>query len=382
MAQYQDLQAKLNENPNWANENAAEYNRQIVALSQGLDQMSALYDEFTAIDPDVAMTLFEDLGGQAQLDEYTSSIAALQAAGEQVSPELQKMADQLETLKLLGNPLALRAGMDTVSTSLQFITPDQLAAAQAQLEQAGTDSAQGLADGMTAGAPTVATAGGDMSQAAIDAAQDTLQTHSPSVVMREMGMYAGQGLALGITASQGMVSAAMSGMLSNVRGYFAPSWSSAWQSVAASMGAALAGMAGYMDSAMSRVISSAQSGLNRLRSLAASAGAISVSTVPKMAQGATLTAPTIVEVAEAGYPETIVPHIDTPRSRALLADAAAGVGVGLGGINITFAPQVVVQGGGDAASQLEQAMGDIEDQFEVWFERFMARNRAVAYGNV
>ena len=85
------------------------------------------------------------------------------------------MADQLETLKLLGNPLALRAGMDTVSTSLQFITPDQLAAAQAQLEQAGTDSAQGLADGMTAGAPTVATAGGDMSQAAIDAAQDTLQ---------------------------------------------------------------------------------------------------------------------------------------------------------------------------------------------------------------
>lgn len=382
MAQYQELQAKLNENPNWANENAAEYNRQIVALSQGLDQMSALYDEFTAIDPDVAMTLFEDLGGQAQLDEYTSSIAALQAAGEQVSPELQEMADMMQTLKLLGNPLALRAGMDTVSTSLQFITPDQLAAAQAQLEQAGTDSAQGLADGMTAGAPTVATAGGDMSQAAIDAAQDTLQTHSPSVVMREMGMYAGQGLALGITASQGVVSAAMSGMLSNVRGSFAPSWTSAWQSVAASMGAALAGMAGYMDSAMSRVISSAQSGLNRLRSLAASAGAISVSTVPKMAQGATLTAPTIVEVAEAGYPETIVPHIDTPRSRALLADAAAGVGVGLGGINITFAPQVVVQGGGDAASQLEQAMGDIEDQFEVWFERFMARNRAVAYGNV
>ena len=235
---------------------------------------------------------------------------------------------------------------------------------------------------MTAGAPTVATAGGDMSQAAIDAAQDTLQTHSPSVVMREMGMYAGQGLALGITASQGVVSAAMSGMLSNVRGSFAPSWTSAWQSVAASMGAALAGMAGYMDSAMSRVISSAQSGLNRLRSLAASASAISVSTVPKMAQGATLTAPTIVEVAEAGYPETIVPHIDTPRSRALLADAAAGVGVGLGGINITFAPQVVVQGGGDAASQVEQAMGDIEDQFEVWFERFMARQRAVAYGNV
>ena len=381
MAQYQDLRAKIDENLNWANENPEEYARIMVRLGQGVDQMDALSDELTAIDSDVAMTLFEDLGGQAQLDEYTSSIAALQAAGEQVSPELQEMADMMQTLKLMSAPLALES-LFSVGKDLNAIPPEQLAKAQAQLEQAGTDSAQGLADGMTAGAPTVATAGGDMSQAAIDAAQDTLQTHSPSVVMQQMGLYAGQGLALGITASQGVVSAAMSGMLSNVRGYFAPSWSSAWQSVAASMGAALAGMAGYMDSAMSRVISSAQSGLNRLRSLAASAGAISVSTVPKMAQGATLTAPTIVEVAEAGYPETIVPHIDTPRSRALLADAAAGVGVGLGGINITFAPQVVVQGGGDAASQLEQAMGDIEDQFEVWFERFMARNRAVAYGNV
>ena len=381
MAQYQDLRAKIDENLNWANENPEEYARIMVRLGQGVDQMEALSDELTAIDSDVAMTLFEDLGGQAQLDEYTSSIAALQAAGEQVSPELQEMADMMQTLKLMSAPLALES-LFSVGKDLNAIPPEQLAKAQAELEQAGTDSAQGLADGMTAGAPTVATAGGDMSQAAIDAAQDTLQTHSPSVVMREMGMYAGQGLALGITASQGVVSAAMSGMLSNVRGSFAPSWTSAWQSVAASMGAALAGMAGYMDSAMSRVISSAQSGLNRLRSLAASAGAISVSTVPKMAQGATLTAPTIVEVAEAGYPETIVPHIDTPRSRALLADAAAGVGVGLGGINITFAPQVVVQGGGDAASQVEQAMGDIEDQFEVWFERFMARNRAVAYGNV
>lgn len=382
LAQYQELQAKIIENPSWANENPDEYNRQLVALGQGLDQMNALYDAFTAVDSDVALTLFEDLGGQEQLDEYTSSIAALQAAGEEVSPELQAMKDQLEALKLMGNPLALDTATFEIGKAFSMLSPEQLAAAQAQLEQAGTDSAQGLADGMTAGAPTVATAGGDMSQAAIDAAQDTLQTHSPSVIMREMGMYAGQGLALGITASQGVVSAAMSGMLSNVRGSFAPSWTSAWQSVAASMGAAMARMAGYMDSAMDRVVASAQSGLNRLRAMAASASAVSVGTVPKMAQGATLTAPTIVEVAEAGYPETIVPHIDTPRSRALLADAAAGVGVGLGGINITFAPQVVVQGGGDAASQVEQAMGDIEDQFEVWFERFMARNRAVAYGNV
>ena len=147
------------------------------------------------------------------------------------------MKDQLEALKLMGNPLALDTATFEIGKAFSMLSPEQLAAAQAQLEQAGTDSAQGLADGNDRGAPTVATAGGDMSQAAIDAAQDTLQTHSPSVIMREMGMYAGQGLALGITASQGVVSAAMSGMLSNVRGSFAPSWTSAWQSVAASMGA-------------------------------------------------------------------------------------------------------------------------------------------------
>ena len=109
MAQYQDLRAKIDENLNWANENPEEYARIIVRLGQGVDQMEALSDELTAIDSDVAMTLFEDLGGQAQLDEYTSSIAALQAAGEQVSPELQKMADMMQTLKLLSAPLALES---------------------------------------------------------------------------------------------------------------------------------------------------------------------------------------------------------------------------------------------------------------------------------
>ena len=382
MAQYQELQARIEENPSWANENKAEYNQQLVALGQGLNQMQALYDKFNLKNSDVALTLFEDLGGQEQLDEYTSSIAALQAAGEQVSPELQAMKDQLEALKLMGNPLAVNEAMANIGKNLNLLSPEQLTAAQAELEQAGANGAAGMAEGLTAGAAGVATAGGDMAQAGVDAATAALKVNSPSLVMHEIGAFAGQGLAQGITASQGAVASAMGGLLARVRGQFAPSWASAWSAVASSMGAAMTSMVGYMDSAMSRVVSSAQSGLNKLREMAASAGTLGGGGVPQMAKGATITSPMIVEVAEAGYPETIVPHTDTPRSRALLADAAAGVGVGLGGINITFAPSIVVQGGGDAVTQIEQAMDDIEGQFEMWFERFMARQRAIGYGAV
>ena len=66
----------------------------------------------------------------------------------------------------------------------------------------------------------------------------------------------------------------------------------------------------------------------------------------------------------------------------LLAEAAAGVGAGLGGgMTVTFSPQIIIQGGDeDAGAQVESAMPQIEAQFEKWFERMMARQRMVSYG--
>lgn len=72
--------------------------------------------------------------------------------------------------------------------------------------------------------------------------------------------------------------------------------------------------------------------------------------VTKFASGGTLTRPTYGLIAEAGYPETIVPHIRTPRSRALLMQAAAGVGMSIA--DPTIAPRGrFVEGAGTSYSQ-------------------------------
>jgi len=68
--------------------------------------------------------------------------------------------------------------------------------------------------------------------------------------------------------------------------------------------------------------------------------------VPAFALGATIYGPTYGMIGEGGYPETIVPHTNTPRSRSLLMEAAGGVGMSVGGgdIHITYAPTIVVSG--------------------------------------
>ena len=77
-------------------------------------------------------------------------------------------------------------------------------------EQAGTDTAQGLADGIN-GNTAPQDAAGSMADSVIDAAADTLQTHSPSVVMHNIGIGVAQGLANGINAgAAAAISAAQS----------------------------------------------------------------------------------------------------------------------------------------------------------------------------
>lgn len=97
--------------------------------------------------------------------------------------------------------------------------------------------------------------------------------------------------------------------------------------------------------------------------------------LPKFATGGTITRPTVGLIGEAGT-ETIVPHNNSPRSRALLAEAAAGVGgMGGGNVSITFAP-TIQSGGGDVKSQLSDAADDFERRMDNYFRR----KRRVDYG--
>lgn len=95
--------------------------------------------------------------------------------------------------------------------------------------------------------------------------------------------------------------------------------------------------------------------------------------VQAYASGGTVTTPRLAIVGDA--PETIVPHGNTPRNRALLAEAAAKVGVGNGTvISVTFAP--VIYGGGGS---VKEDLLDAEQEFERRMDAYFARKGRVSY---
>lgn len=98
--------------------------------------------------------------------------------------------------------------------------------------------------------------------------------------------------------------------------------------------------------------------------------------IPRLATGGSFDGrhPQLAVVGDA--PETMVPHGNTPRNRALLAEAARGVGGGIGGnISITFAP--VIYGGSGA--DVRQAINDSEAEFERKMDLYFARKGRVSF---
>lgn len=75
-------------------------------------------------------------------------------------------------------------------------------------------------------------------------------------------------------------------------------------------------------------------------------------------------------------PETIVPHGNTPRNRALLGEAAAGVGASIGGTVVNF--NVTISGGADAAS-VTQGLLDAEDELERRLDAYFAKKARLSF---
>lgn len=98
--------------------------------------------------------------------------------------------------------------------------------------------------------------------------------------------------------------------------------------------------------------------------------------IPRLATGGTFdgTQPQLSIVGDA--PETMVPHGNTPRNRALLETAAKGVGVKLGSnVNIVFAP--VISGGSGA--DVRQAIRDSEIEFEERMDAYIRKKGRVSF---
>ena len=100
--------------------------------------------------------------------------------------------------------------------------------------------------------------------------------------------------------------------------------------------------------------------------------------IPQLATGGNFDGRTPQLAIVGDAPETMVPHGNTPRNRALLAEAAKGVGVGIGTsniINITFAP--VINGG--SGSDVRQALKDGEIEFERKMEEYFRKKGRVSF---
>lgn len=93
-------------------------------------------------------------------------------------------------------------------------------------EDAGKNISEGLAEGELKGKDQVEKASEEVAQAAVETTKDTVKTHSPSLVMEEVGRYITEGLALGI-ADPSALAQAKANMLhaaTSIRNVFTTFW--------------------------------------------------------------------------------------------------------------------------------------------------------------
>lgn len=181
---------------------------------------------------------------------------------------------------------------------------------------------------------------------------------------------------------------AISNAFSGVVGFFSGIWQKI-KSIFSQVGTSIAnGIGGAFKSVINSIIGFAQNTINGLIQNINKAillineipgvniPTIKTLSIPRLATGGSFdgTKPQLAVVGDA--PETMVPHGNTSRNRALLAEAARGVGVGLGNnITITFAP--VIYGGSGA--EVRQAISDSETEFERKMDAYFAKKGCVSF---
>lgn len=193
---------------------------------------------------------------------------------------------------------------------------------------------------------------------------------------------------------QGLVSAAQNvwsaicNVFSNIGGFFSVMWQTIktmFTTIGTTIGNAIGGA---FKTVVNSIIGFAENTINGfIRAINFAIGVINkipgvnitklnLLNIPRLATGGSFdgTRPQLAVVGDA--PETMVPHGNTSRNRALLAEAAKGVGGGaLGGISITFAP--VIYGGSGA--DVKQAINDSEIDFEQRMDAYFRKRGMISY---
>ena len=181
---------------------------------------------------------------------------------------------------------------------------------------------------------------------------------------------------------QGIIGA-LQGLLDFIINVFTGNWQGAWNSVVSIFGNIWSGIVGLVKAPINAVIGIINSAISAINGISVDIPdwvpivggqhfGFNIPQIPMLATGGTITEPMLAVVGDA--PETIVPHGNTPRNRALLGEAAAGVGAGFGTV-VNF--NVTITGGN--AEDVRQGILEAEDEFERRMDAYFARKARVSY---
>ncbi|MGN0337898.1 MAG: hypothetical protein ACI4EE_10435 [Lachnospiraceae bacterium] len=162
----------------------------------------------------------------------------------------------------------------------------------------------------------------------------------------------------------------LTGVIDYLNYFFAGGWVNVWEGIKSTftnVWNSIKSVARFALSAIVKPINNIISGINKITSVVG-IKAIPTIEIPQFAEGATVSRPTLAVVGEGSDPETIVPHNNKPRSRRLLANAAAGVGMSIGkGNSYTYAPVIYannVQG-------VKEALADDFERFKEYMRQML-----------
>lgn len=170
-----------------------------------------------------------------------------------------------------------------------------------------------------------------------------------------------------------------------ITNFFTTAWSTAWSTVTNIFGTIWGGIVGLVKGPINAVIGIINSAIGAINSISVTIPdwspifpgktfGFNIPQIPMLAAGGTIEQPMLAVVGDA--PETIVPHGNTPRNRALLGEAAAGVGASIGGTVVNF--NVTISGGADAAS-VTQGLLDAEDELERRLDAYFAKKARLSF---
>ncbi|MBP5291952.1 MAG: hypothetical protein J6Y90_04990 [Lachnospiraceae bacterium] len=165
-----------------------------------------------------------------------------------------------------------------------------------------------------------------------------------------------------------------------IKNVFTGNWEAAWKNVTSIFETVFSGIKDVANKVIGSVVKVINTVIKGLNAVGNTAGLDPIQEIAftALAKGATVSRPTYALIGEAGYPETVVPHTNTARSRALLSEAAAGVYGGRqtasSSISVTYAP-VINGASGDVRGQLKAGF----NEFKAYFERLEEEKRREAF---